>query len=308
MNTAEALEPTDVTIKTAFCRQRCQQMSFNGMPKLQWRFWKTLESTAALASLISKVEQHEIVVRDARRHELSYEQTGFTLRPLCSKVVDWKAVALSGTEQCKLYEAEMEAVVRELHPEVKQIVWAPFLLRGGAGENPPAKGSMHLDYYTDDGIREAYLQAKGHEHPKADGVDEEKLELGMVLGVWKPRNACNPVHDYPLIVCDASTMELGDVVPQYQQFEHIKEGKRQTEVNVAGMIKWSDRQRWYYFHEQTADEVIVFHHRTVARPSFVNAHGAAGPLPLPEGAETRSSVEGRAFLFFEKGLGYGQAA
>ena len=121
----------------------------------------------------------------------------------------------------------------------------------------------------------------------------------MVLGLWKPRQA-GPTYDTPLFIGDASTLSAADVIPQYQRFENVSAGKVQTVINTAGSIKHSDKQKWYYYPEQTSEEVVIFRHKTAHSPYKVNFHAAAS-LPLPEGALTRQSIETRAFLFFKKG-------
>ena len=107
-------------------------------------------------------------------------------------------------------------------------------------------------------------------------------------------------------MADPNTVEPDDVLPQFQLFEHRVEGKGMVQVvNVAGSLKHSDKQRWYYYPSMTNEELIVFRHKTKSDPLFVNYHAAAGGLALPEGAETRRSIETRAFCFYEKGAAPG---
>ena len=244
----QEVQPTDVKHQTMFPKASVDSQYFFGMPKLEWRFWKTMQVSAAMMKTAGQMEPHEIVLRDARKCNVCYEQTGFTLCPLKSKVVDWNAVATYGSEQSQVYQAELEAIIRELHPTVKKVVNVGFLLRGGPGENPPAKGGIHLDYHIDNELRQSYMKAQnGSGDPSF--VDDPELELGLILGLWKPRNESNPVHDYPLFVGDASTFESGDYVPMYQKFQHILSGEVSSVVNVGSSVKFAEGQRWYYYHQ-----------------------------------------------------------
>ena len=48
---------------------------------------------------------------------------------------------------------------------------------------------------------------------------DEGLEMGCILGLWKPRNEKQPVSDTPLIVCDPRTVDFAtEAVPQEQDF------------------------------------------------------------------------------------------
>ena len=84
---------------------------------------------------------------------------------------------------------------------------------------------------------------------------------------------------------------------QEQCFNVNAEGTSVPVANLAANLKYSERQKWYYFKDQTRDEVFVFRHATIEQPSFANFH-CGGVLPLPAGMEKRSSVETRVMLYF----------
>ena len=336
-----------------FTKPGVTHTNWYGFPKLRlpWPFsqggiWQTLQETKAFVGMVASTGFHEIELHDARAHQadLDYARAGFTLEPLESKVEAWPAVALEGTPERKTYEEELEAVVRRLHPGVKKVVFTSFLLRGGDGENPPAKGSLHLDMHPDKeacdryaaaGYGAAAVEKKKKEeeeeeeeegkHREEDGDDDdddfaaaqaEGLELGLVLGMWKPRQMANPVFDFPLIVADKSTVDMDSVVPQRQKFQHIAEGRTQLVCNLAATMRYSPDAKIYYYPEQTCEELLVFRHYTApwavegggdgkgkgkgeGELAVANFHGSAA-LPLPAGAGSRRSIETRAFLYFDK--------
>jgi hypothetical protein len=277
-----------------FTRPGTKELCWMGFPTCSTRFFSQMYHFGKLAM---SVEKHEVAILDARRRSLDYEKCGFTLRPLESKVTNWQEVTISGSAQRNLFTDEMETIIRQLHPDVKKITFEGNLLRGGAGANPPATNGLHLDLYPD------LEQVKKVQQGGQDEIAEEEfegLEMKIVLGLWMPREMANPVYDYPLLVGDASTFEPEDIVPQRQDFYHIAEGEKQRVRNLAASAPiFSPRQRWYYYSQQTCNEVIIFRHLTEPAGGKACFH-AAFQQPLPEGMETRRSIETRAFLHFSK--------
>jgi hypothetical protein len=249
--------------------------------------------------MLTATDRREVAILDARKRDLDYEACGFTLRPLRSNVTDWQDVAVSGSRQQRLFESELEAVIRGLHPDVKKIRFTGDVLRGGAGSNPPLADATHLDFYPD---MERVRAAEGDrpegssESPPPDEL--EGLEMKMVLGLWMPREMRNPVHDYPLVLGDASTFEFEDVVPQMTDLYVIADGEKQRARHLmAAPPIFSSQQRWYYYNQQTCEEVVIFRHLTKPARGKACFH-AAFKQPLPDGAESRKSVESRAYLYF----------
>jgi len=203
-------------------------------------------------------------------------------------------VTVTGSEQQNLFQAELEAVIRELHPTVQKVTFASNLLRGGAGANQPATNGLHLDVYPD---LERVKAVSGKKDAPND--DTAGLELKMMLGLWMPREMNNPVHDYPFFFGDASTFTIDDAVPMTQDFSQIAEGgKKERVLNLAAAAPiFAARQRWYYYNQQTSQELVIFRHLTNPAGGKACFH-AAFEQPLPEGMETRKSIETRAMLFF----------
>jgi hypothetical protein len=274
-----------------FTKKGTSEQCWRGMPTCSSSFFA---QAYHLIRLAASIEKHRVVIQDARKRNLDYEKCGFTLCPLKSGVTDWDQVALKGSDQQKLLFAQFESVIRELHPDVERIQFEGSLMRGGDDTNPPATNGLHLDFYPDMEKVKA-MGANGSSDQPDDG-----LEMKMVLGLWMPREMANPVYDYPLFVGDASTFVLEDIVPQRQDFYHISEGQKQRVRNLAaGAPIYSPRQRWYYYHRQTCEELIIFRHLTEPAGGKACFH-AAFEQPLPEGMETRKSFETRAFLHFAK--------
>ena len=84
-------------------------------------------------------------------------------------------------------------------------------------------------------------------------MDTDELKLGALLGVWKP--LIPKVCDWPLAVMDASTFDAEHLIPSRNS---ISFGIF-TFHNLAGGIKYSPKQKWYYYSFQNDKEVLVFH-------------------------------------------------
>ena len=124
--------------------------------------------------------------------------------------------------------------------------------------------------------------------------DTEDLQLGVLLGVWKPLSPAAGVCDFPLAVADSRTFQ-----PE-QQFRH----KVQINlfpgftVNVlGGSIQHQADQTWYYYSHQTPLEVLVFHQYSRGK-WFNNPHTSFLNRNCPADSEERVSVEMRLALFF----------
>jgi len=280
--------------------------SFLGMPSIFQNPITTYNQIGALVNLGASMEKRTVPLQDARAVKLKYEHCGFKLEPLKSKVEDWSQVAIKGSAEQATYQAELEAIIRRLHPAVKAFAWSAYLLRGGPGENGPAAGAIHLDWFPDVERVKEYIgqHPEGYhdlKHTAAQVTSQkgnEGLTCRLVLGLWKPRNHSNPVKESPLIVCDPATVDIAaEAVPQEQNFYVHADGNLTPVSNLAASLKYTERQQWYYFKDQTAEEVLIFRHATLDDPSFANFH-CAGVLPLPDGAEKRSSVETRVMLYF----------
>ena len=147
-------------------------------------------------------------------------------------------------------------MIKRLHPNVASIVWSStFLLRGLEGEEGYSK-QVHLDIYPETERRNRFLEA----HPEgfndfrevvekapadAEGGD---LELGMVLGLWKPRVAI--VRDHPLVVLDASSCNVTEeAAPQEMDFyanASAGDGSRVRLANLNANLKSgrATKHRW----------------------------------------------------------------
>jgi len=237
-----------------------------------------------LGALFGK--KHSVDFLNARILGIDYKKQGFTLVKNPVEECDW----LVKENREKFYKS-MEPKIRELHPNVETIYWIDeaFLARSFDGGNPPAVNGPHLDYYPDQSIVMPFA-----------GYDMSSFDI--VLGLWKPANMDTPVVDYPLAIMDASTFDEDRVIPFFGEItqEQIG-GQKHTIKFVSGSMKHASKQKWFYYPNQTVDEVLVWHHYTNQRVGgpYANPH-TSFTEPHQHGAPGRRSIETRVGLIMKK--------
>ncbi|RWA11196.1 hypothetical protein EKO27_g3895 [Xylaria grammica] len=110
------------------------------------------------------------------------------------------------------------------------------------------------------------------------------------INVWKP--LCNPVEEWPLAVCDGTTVKPDDLVET--------DSVRQGSVSTNYYVKYAPEQMWYYLKHQSPEEVLIFKH-------FDSEPGIPAPYALhasirqdvPADAKPRQSIEVRTLVFSE---------
>ncbi|KAF2753096.1 hypothetical protein EJ05DRAFT_490317 [Pseudovirgaria hyperparasitica] len=118
-----------------------------------------------------------------------------------------------------------------------------FPIAGGVPWQKPQPSLLtHVDVTLDSAkkiIREIY----------EDQVASEILESRFqVITVWRPLRV--PVRDWPLAICDASTVDQNDFVDTDVIYpSYIAENR---------MLHYNSEQQWYWLPDQKKDEVLVF--------------------------------------------------
>jgi hypothetical protein len=278
-------------------------MAFYGLPsfKKPFEMWKQIK---ALGGFGMGMETRDLVLKDARVRSLNYAKTGFCLQPIELEPAvtdDWSKSAQMETPENSLYKEALIKILETLHPTVKKIEFFAFLIRGGENsQNAPSSNAPHLDMFQDrtmanDFVKEHTPASEESKEDKVEDIDEDQDNI--VVGMWLPLQTENPVYDHPLCFVDASTFSKDDEIPNKTVFSHVEaDGTKTDIINLSSLPKFNSTQDWYYYHQQTHQEVVIFRHYTKST-YLANIH-ASVDLPLPKGAATRKSVECRAQLFF----------
>lgn len=245
-----------------------------------------------------RLEAHRMPIRDARplRATLSLDEHGFVLCDQRSAARDF----WDEDEVRAVYYAEAEQLVRELTGAAHALVFDHTLRRRAPGR-PPLDGSggsfaatrepvgrVHADYTAVSGparVRQVLGDA---------GAARRLRHRFAILGLWRPTNAA-PLLDAPLAVADARSVAPGDMV-RNELIYRDRRGETFITVHNPG-------HRWFYFPQQSRDEVIVFKNFDSAAGergiAAVAPHTAFDDPTTPDDAPLRESIELRAFAFFD---------
>ena len=146
---------------------------------------------------------------------------------------------------------------------------------------------IHNDYTANSGQRR--LKDFIEQHP------EMGSELGnrpfAIINAW--RSIAGRVENFPLAMCDATSVAPGDLVPVTRQAKD-----RIGEIQLA---IHNDHHRWIWYPHMEEDEVILFKtfdSRDDGRTRFT-IHTAFDDPNAAQDARVRESIEIRCFVFWD---------
>jgi len=199
----------------------------------------------------------QVIIRNARPHqaELTLDGQGFVLARRPTSVGDF-----TDREQITaVYPGEVGRIVREL-TGADTVVPLGFMIRSagrtGDGVQPPAS-DVHVDMCGDRARRLA-----GAMYDKFF-PGERKFTRFIASSLWRPLS--QPPQDWPLAVCDGSsvgadegvpnTMVVVDALPAAEGlFAHIPD---EDQLPAASVFHYNPAHRWWYFPDMTREEVLL---------------------------------------------------
>jgi hypothetical protein len=111
-----------------------------------------------------------------------------------------------------------------------------------------------------------------------------------IVNVWRP---LKPVESYPLVVCDARSLDAEDLV--------AAERRAANRIGELYMVRFSASQRWIYFPGMLPSEVLLI--KTYDSSDDGRArwcvHTALDDRMERPSAAARESIETRVFAFFD---------
>ena len=245
----------------------------------------TLGSAGALP-----IERREVSLQDAaagdRDPGASLRDRGFTAMPFAegsgidADADDWRE---------RFAQAALDALLDFTGAE-KMILVAPALVqRRGAGDGSlKPVGVCHADYTAASATaRIAQLESK-----HGPGLLERRF---AVYNLWWL--ASEPPQDWPLALCDASTVAAADVtVGSAQAYDRSGEPRDFGEI---ALFRYNPRQHWFWYPELRSDQLLVFagFDSDAANASMV-PHSAFSNPACPSGTGTRRSIECRCFALW----------
>ena len=233
------------------------------------------------------VEEHRVRIHDARAEagRLDVETTGFTLVQRPTAVKDFNDAA----EVKAVYYPEIEALVKDLTGARTVLVFGDIVRSDAKGipdSRLPARGA-HVDY-DEATVRMWAGRLAGEE-------EAARLLQGrfMLMNLWRP---ITTVEKTPLAVCDASTVQQGDLNPS-----EIRGGLNNpnTPTMCGYNLSHNPGHRWYYVPAMRPDEILAFKlcDSDTDRVQWTGHTAFDDPTSAPDAAP-RQSIEIRTISFF----------
>jgi len=241
---------------------------------------------------------HTVFVRNGRpvQGALGLDTHGFVLARQPSLVTNFK----DKTEVDAVYSAEVERIVRAL-TGADLVALLGYVLRTSgttsSDAQPPAR-EAHVDMTTDRAVR---LAAALYEKSFAGRPGFSRF---IASSLWRPFS--QPPQDWPLAVCDGTSVGDGEGVPNVMvrvaelpdpdNIPAYCEGE--DRLPAASVFHFSPTHRWWYFPDMTRDEVLVvkFHDSDHSR-AWRTPHTAFRD-PRVQNAAPRESIEFRTIAYF----------
>lgn len=228
------------------------------------------------------MEDHDALIRNARRAETAFDTHGFTLEHFPTDV-DF---------------ADRDDFERRYYPEVAHLVKSMTgasevfvflgILRGGEDDKGGGPAlSAHVDF-NEAALRQWIARL-------APDRQEELAGKRLVnVNVWR---GTIPVENMPLAVCDARSVDKKD-------FMRVSLGKPEggfRDGMPAGLnMAYNPRHEWYYFPDMQPDEALVFRLFDTGNPDWaMSGHTAFVDPTSIAGSPKRQSFEVRTIAVLD---------
>jgi hypothetical protein len=230
---------------------------------------------------------HRVVIRNARMQprQLSLGEHGATLIEHKSSVRDfYEEDRLIGT-----YYPESAVAIKAATGADRVVVFDHNVRRGPSLQTDrPGLGRPVLHAHTD--FTETSAVRRLRDHFGAEAADLQRHRV-LQVNLWRPIRA--PMRDFPLAICDASSIAPHQLVAVDLIYPH-----RRGEIYY---LTYDPTQRWYYAQDMQVHEAWLFVNYDSATSGAARfaAHSAFKEPARGVHVHPRESIEVRAFAWFE---------
>ena len=238
---------------------------------------------------VGNFKMQEVSIHDGRndKQSSSLDVEGFRLVTQKTEVEDFYddlQVEPTYHEEVKILLMEMTGAARiEIFDDTRRSV--SLEQQRDKNIREPAD-IVHNDYTARSGVK----RLRDHFADDPNAAEQLLRRRFAIVNVW--RSIAGPVYNYPLALCDATTVRSADLVSVERRAE-----ERIGELQVA--LHEPD-QRWYHFPEMQTDEALLFKtfdSETDGRARFT-IHSSFEDPDAPADAAPRESIETRCLVFF----------
>ena len=230
-------------------------------------------------------ETRSVKMRSARSMETSLDREGFFLVNQQTQVTDF----FSDTEITSIYEKEIKSLLIDI-TGAKRVEIFDHTRRASSIETQRQHGirepaaTIHNDYDAESGRRRLW-----------DFFPDEAEALAQnrfaIINIWRSMNG--PVSNFPLALCDASSVIDEDLV----SVPRVSKDR----VGTVQMATFSPSHHWCYFPLMQMDEALLFKvYDSVddGRARFTLHTSFDDPSVKSTTNTGRESIETRCFVFF----------
>lgn len=230
---------------------------------------------------------YNVTIRNARPivDELSLDREGFTLiqhKISCANEGDPRTL-------CHRYLEDMVPFIKNYF----NASWVvprrqAVIVRSTSGRSIPegCKPGLlaHIDYAPISGPITAAIE------DQLQGIPSRVYSRLIIVQTWHALSP--PPQDFPLAFCDCASVDDTDSVVVDYTF-------RGTKLKFC-VMRFNPAQRWYYFPEMTADELILFKgYDSEAHCNAMAPHSAFDNRRAYPSAKPRESIEARFCVYYD---------
>jgi hypothetical protein len=225
---------------------------------------------------------HAVRIRDARpiAGAVSLDANGFALVQHKSAVRDF----FDDEEVRRVYYPEVEAIVKAATGAPRVHIFDHTTRRRVPDAEAPRQPvrRVHIDHTARSGPQ----RVRDLLPDEADVLLKGRVQ---VINLWRPIKG--PLLDSPLAVCDATSIDLDDLVPSDLVYPH--------RVGETYSVKFNPAHRWYYVPRMRTDEALLLKCCDTATgvPARYTPHSAFSDPTAPADAPPRESIEVRVLVF-----------
>ncbi len=241
---------------------------------------------AGVARRSGRYTAQSVAIRNGREilGKLSLDTNGFVLTEHETAVKDF----YDPNEVKSVYYPEVERLIKRVTGAERVLVFDhivrnPVLAeRGEKGARSPAK-VVHNDY----SLKSAPRRVRDHLPEEAD-----RLLRGRFAEINVGRAIRGPIESSPLALCDARSLDAGDIVPTDLVY-------RERVGETLGFL-YNPKHRWFYFLRMERNEALLlkcYDSKDDGRARFT-AHSSFEDPNSPPNAAPRESIEVRALVFW----------
>ena len=231
-------------------------------------------------------ETRSVKMQNARSMEPSLDREGFLLANQQTQVTDF----FSDTEITSIYEKEIRSLLIDI-TGAKRVEIFDHTRRASSIETQRQHGirepaaTIHNDYDDESGRQ----RLRDFFPDQAEALAQNRF---AIINIW--RSMKGPVSNFPLALCDASSVVDEDLV----SVPRVSKDR----IGTVQMATFNPSHRWCYYPHMQMDEILLFKVYDSAndgRARFTPHTSFEDPGAKDTTSAGRQSIESRCFVFFE---------